>query len=919
MTAANTMTYNPAFLGEEALVAAFVARGRDLAGILEIVQGNTGATNQHVIVIGPRGIGKTTLVLRVAAELRRDPTRVGGVYPIVFAEESYEVHDAASLWLQALYHLGRQTGAPRWQQAHERLRSETDANRVRGLALAELHEFSEAEGKRLLLIVENINVLVDRQISADEAWTLRHTLLNDPSIMLLATATSRFDGIDRREQAMFDLFRVITLEPLASHECAALWHGLTGATIDERQGRALEILTGGNPRLLAVLSRTVADAPLRTLADDLVQLINDQTPYFKSQIDALSPQAQRVFVVLADLWAPATAQEIAERAGLSVNNVSAVLARLEQDGVVLADAVSRRRKRYQLGERLYNIYYQMRRGGAAAERVRYSIDFIAAYYDAETIVENLLTLAEETVAQSPAQRVESLAAFFGLYDRIAASHAGVPEISDEQRGRLDADPERARADTEWFITLWREWWSSHRILRDGWALMVAQPVAGECWDELFNAMFGGERAAVVRVRIESRAREMAEEFLRIRPALHGLCREVLADSPSLIDVLVVGALAARWLADEGMFRRSWETFNARWPGSPWVQLAYRWFADFFDVEQPRRFVKEVKASLARHPDSVWLPLVAGLILDIEDEPGAASTFYRASPLSERVVALARALAEIRRDFLEYEAKLVLEPRFAVFAGSLAPARWIAFFIWLGRFTAERLARPSDAIEVYQLAAEQFPESIELQLALGSTLFFASPDRADAGLTTLRRASKYDTDAWRLRAAIATVQAFPLGQIEAALNSFATSWRVYLRDLGADERPSTRGWLEPVGELLPGHPLIHQFLTLLRPSRRKLEAALKRLSAGKLRTREHHRELISVVLALATRGHAASLLASLRASSAATSLEPLIVGLALVVGEDVQAPREIAETAHDIAASIRLFSGLFQLVSAPLPP
>ncbi len=71
MTAIKAMKYNPAFLTDEALIDFFVARHVELDLILETIRENTDESNQHILIIGPRGIGKTMLVLRVAAEIRR--------------------------------------------------------------------------------------------------------------------------------------------------------------------------------------------------------------------------------------------------------------------------------------------------------------------------------------------------------------------------------------------------------------------------------------------------------------------------------------------------------------------------------------------------------------------------------------------------------------------------------------------------------------------------------------------------------------------------------------------------------------------------------------------------------------------------------------------------------------------------------
>ena len=107
--------YNPGFLTDDELVASFCVRTEEFESMVESLRECTGSANTHQIVIGPRGSGKTSLLLRVAAEIRRDerpcPSRF---FPIVFAEESYEVSTAGEFWLEALFRLAEQ--APRQGQ-----------------------------------------------------------------------------------------------------------------------------------------------------------------------------------------------------------------------------------------------------------------------------------------------------------------------------------------------------------------------------------------------------------------------------------------------------------------------------------------------------------------------------------------------------------------------------------------------------------------------------------------------------------------------------------------------------------------------------------------------------------------------------------------------------------------------------------
>jgi hypothetical protein len=110
--------YNPAFLSDQELINSFAVHQPDLDLILQSIRENSTQSNQHWMLIGPRGIGKTMLALRTAAEVRRDKDLQNRWYPIVFGEESYEVSSPGRFWLEALLHLGQQTEDERWQRAY---------------------------------------------------------------------------------------------------------------------------------------------------------------------------------------------------------------------------------------------------------------------------------------------------------------------------------------------------------------------------------------------------------------------------------------------------------------------------------------------------------------------------------------------------------------------------------------------------------------------------------------------------------------------------------------------------------------------------------------------------------------------------------------------------------------------------------
>lgn len=142
----------------------------------------------------------------------------------------------------------------------------------------------------------------------------------------------------------------------------------------------MQILTGGSPQLIAIVARFGAGLSFRELMANLRNLVDDHTEYFKSHLEALPAQERRVYLALAELWKPASAREIANRVRIGTSQCSAQLARLITRGAVETDGGTRR-KLYYLTERLFNIYYLMRRSPhGQAPLVEALVGFMESYY-----------------------------------------------------------------------------------------------------------------------------------------------------------------------------------------------------------------------------------------------------------------------------------------------------------------------------------------------------------------------------------------------------------------------------------------------------------------------------------------------------------------------------------------------------------
>ena len=398
--------FNPGtFQSDEELIGQFVVRRYELDIVLEVLRGNVGAPScQHVLVVAPRGRGKTMLLARVASELRTNRTFSERLLPIRFMEESQEIFNLGDFWLETLFHLARKIGKSDPESAQEIRDTHADlAARRRGKELEEharaaALEAADRLGKQIVLMVENLQTLCE-DVDDDFGWKLRKTLQSEPRIILLATATSRFKGLDDAKEPFFELFRIVRLEPLDTEGCRRLWQMASGDPVSEREIRPLEILTGGNPRLLVIIAGFAQHRSLRQLMENLVSLIDDHTEYFRSHLAGFAKTERRVYLSVIDLWQPSSTGEIATRAHMDVRTVSTLLGRLVNRGAVTVEGSGKKRL-YVAAERLYSIYYKLRRERDEASVVRNLILFLVVFYTDDEMKDMSINLDSEAMQSS---------------------------------------------------------------------------------------------------------------------------------------------------------------------------------------------------------------------------------------------------------------------------------------------------------------------------------------------------------------------------------------------------------------------------------------------------------------------------------------------------------------------------------------
>ena len=443
--------FNPGLLqSDEEIKEQFVVRGHELDLLLSELRNNMASPScQHILVVGPRGWGKTMLLARIAAELRSNRDFAGSLLPVRFMEESQEVFSLTDFWLETMFHLANEVDEHYPELARElrdtraalspRWREQITETQARAAVLGA----ADRLGRRLVLIVENMQSLC-RDAHDDFGWQLREVLQTEPQVILLSSATSRFRALDEADQPFFEMFRVVALEPLDTEDCSRLWKIVSGKPATSREVKPLQILTGGNPRLLVMTAEFARHRSLRRLMSELVTLIDEHTEYFRSHLEVLAKTERRVYVAVIDLWQPSSASEIAARARVDIRVASTMLGRLVERGAVVRQGRGRKRL-YAAAEPLYSMYYKLRREPDEAVVVENLIRFMVACYDIDDLLKFYAPLSTEAAESGALRR--------GIRRALAAKATlGDCAIDDQSWGVIQQVSEAANARAETIAT-----------------------------------------------------------------------------------------------------------------------------------------------------------------------------------------------------------------------------------------------------------------------------------------------------------------------------------------------------------------------------------------------------------------------------------------------------------------------------------
>jgi len=397
------MSYDPWETPAEERKARFVGRETLLERILSaIAEQEAHETVQHYLLLGPRGIGKTTLLLTLRDRIRESPTLSARWFCVQLREEEYFVRtlrDLLELVLRALADEENLAEAAEVaQQSHQEKREE----RSLAVAVEGLRSLATTRGRRILLLIDNFDRVFPATAAGrgktrpaeNEFRSFRKLLSRESFLMVVGASVRLFEEIAAYDQAFFNFFSPVEIPNLSEDEicellrkCAEVERNTAFLAQSEAQRdkvRAITYLTGGNPRLVLMLYDVLRHREMTPVVEALRETVGGLTPLLKHVLDDMPRQQSKTLDALVRLRGAAPPNEIAAAARLPLNVVTAQLGRLKEARFVVVEGAGKGRPAtYRVSDPMFHTWYQMRYLRPAGRRIELFVEFIRAWFSVE--------------------------------------------------------------------------------------------------------------------------------------------------------------------------------------------------------------------------------------------------------------------------------------------------------------------------------------------------------------------------------------------------------------------------------------------------------------------------------------------------------------------------------------------------------
>jgi len=395
--------YNPERKGKQQLIDEFVIRQSILAMIMDDIESSyMKIPEQHYLLVGQRGTGKTTLLHRIKYAIEDSPVLEGWLIPVIFSEEQYNIGDLANLWENIGQILEDYHGFKGIYAEMEKNLSHRDFEER---CWDVLEKQLDGQGKKLVLLIDSIGDFL-KKIGEMEVRKLRRILQTKSQLRIIAASPLFLESLLDYKQPLFEFFKVVRLEELSREDTKELLIKL-GEIHKERDRieriiretperiEVLRTLAGGVPRTIALMFNIFVEHEHENSVRDLERILDVVTPLYKHRMDDLPPQQQKIVDAVAMHWDPINVKDLKERVRLEGKIVSAQLRQLEKNQVIKKLETDTKNHEYILRERFFNIWYLMRYGRRDdRQRVIWLVRFLESWCTQEEIRGRVMSFIE---------------------------------------------------------------------------------------------------------------------------------------------------------------------------------------------------------------------------------------------------------------------------------------------------------------------------------------------------------------------------------------------------------------------------------------------------------------------------------------------------------------------------------------------
>jgi hypothetical protein len=398
----------------------------------------TSANRPHMLIVGPRGSGKTHALAVVLHRAEREPQIARRLAFAWIPEDAVAISSYEDLFVAMVEHLlDRTVGDQQAKQA-----TLDDARRYRGARAAQSLEdlLSALLGDRVLvLVLENLDRVFDEMGQTGQA-RLRGFMETTGNLLLLASTPLLFEAVSARGRPWFGSFAVEHLEELSVEDGSVLLERIAIESGDDELAqflttdaararlRAVSHLAGGSPRMWMVLAACMSIELLEDLAPLVEAMLDQLAPYYQQRLWELSAIERKLVAelcrtatlssagrVVHEQRGMRTVAELAQVCGIDQRVAATALGRLRAARWVSRskpDGTDRRTTWYEVREPLLRHYLQYRE--TRGEPLRVIVGFLRAWY-APYERQHLLAVAEPG-SQVETYLRETLASVFRAID-----------------------------------------------------------------------------------------------------------------------------------------------------------------------------------------------------------------------------------------------------------------------------------------------------------------------------------------------------------------------------------------------------------------------------------------------------------------------------------------------------------------------